>query len=362
MAYYIPQLKLCGKISGINAIEVYPLPSLQSLHTFALPANAETIIKVTDPNQLMDIDFTLPFVVIGEGSNMLFLNDFAGQVIQIANTGIDVSEDEHMFHLKVAAGENWHQLVCYTLEKGMPGLENLALIPGLCGAAPVQNIGAYGVELSDFLVSVEGFDIATGHFRTLTADQCQLSYRDSIFKHTLKQRFIITAIHLAVSKNWQANCHYGPLQHLQEPTAQQVYDLVVQTRQAKLPDPKLVANAGSFFKNPLVTTEHMARLKALFPDLVAFPVTDKQVKVAAGWLIERAGLKGDKIAGVEVNPQQALVLLNHGGSCGQDVLEMIERIQQKVYSLFEISLQHEVRLISSQGEIIIEVNNENPTR
>ncbi|OUL56096.1 UDP-N-acetylenolpyruvoylglucosamine reductase [Pseudoalteromonas ulvae] len=362
MAYYIPQLKLCGKILGINAIEVYPLPSLQSLHTFSLPSNAEKIIKVTDPNQLTDIDYSIPFVVIGEGSNTLFLDDFVGQVIQIANIGIGISEDEHMYHIKAAAGENWHQLVCYTLNKGIAGFENLALIPGLCGAAPVQNIGAYGVELSDFLVSVEGFDIITGQFNTLTAEQCQLSYRDSIFKHALKQRFIITAIHLAVRKNWQPNCHYGPLQHLQEPTAQQIYDLVVQTRQTKLPDPKQVANAGSFFKNPFITAEHFVRLKTQFPDLVAFPAVDKQVKVAAGWLIDRAGLKGEKIAGIEVNPQQALVLLNHGGSGGQDVLKMIERIQHEVHTLFDIKLQHEVRLIGSQGEIIIEVNHENSTR
>ncbi|MDP4985585.1 UDP-N-acetylmuramate dehydrogenase [Pseudoalteromonas tunicata] len=329
--------------------------SLQSLHTFALPAHASTLIKIVDPMQLQHCDFTQPFVVLGGGSNTLFLADFSGVVLQIANLGIEINENDEAFNLHVSAGENWHQLVRFTLDNAMPGLENLALIPGLCGAAPVQNIGAYGVELKDFLQYVDGFNIETKQFERLSASECQLAYRDSIFKHALKDKFIITAIGLSLTKVWQPRCEYGPLKALSDASAEQIFEQVIKIRSSKLPDPTKIANAGSFFKNPIIEHTQLNALLPQFPELVYYPVDSETVKVAAGWLIEQCDLKGFRIAGIEVNPLQALVLLNHGQSTGQDVIAMINTIQTKVYRQFKIQLQHEVRLIGDSQELTIEV-------
>lgn len=268
----------------------------------------------------------------------------------MATKGIKIVEHPTDFLITVAAGENWHQLVSYLLDQGIAGFENLALIPGTVGAAPVQNIGAYGVEIAKYIESVDFFDINSKSFKSLTNPQCHFGYRESVFKHQLKNKVVITQVHFKLPKKWQPELSYGPLQQLNDPTPQQVFEQVIHTRNSKLPNPKVLANAGSFFKNPIITETVLTRLLAQFPELPHYSHGVGHHKVAAGWLIEQAGLKGFKIAGIEVHQQQALVLVNHGNSKGSDLIAMIHHIQQTVLARYHIILEHEVRLIDSQSE------------
>ncbi len=332
--------------------------SLQSLHTFALPANAADIVEVTAEEQVLQCDFSTPFIILGEGSNTLFIEDYAGTVILMKNKGVEYHEDDNFHYLSVAAGENWHGLVCYCLKNGIYGLENLALIPGTVGASPVQNIGAYGVEIEKFIGSVTGFDLNMQKIVSLSSTQCQFAYRDSIFKHALKNKFIITTVKFKLPKQWQPVVNYGPLQHLKltglsDLDANSIFNAVIKIRSEKLPDPKIIANAGSFFKNPLISQQALKRILASYPDVPHYSANDGKFKVAAGWLIEQAQLKGFKIAGVEVNPTQALVLLNHGNSQGADVVTMVKKIQSIILQKFNLHLEHEVRLVGQAGELYI---------
>ncbi|MCF7519965.1 UDP-N-acetylmuramate dehydrogenase [Pseudoalteromonas sp. L21] len=329
--------------------------SLQSFHTFSLPSQCQHFYQIDDVNQLITTDFSVPFCILGEGSNTVFLSDYQGSVIHMTTKGVAIQEQSDAFLFHVAAGENWHQLVAMTIANGMPGLENLALIPGTVGAAPVQNIGAYGVELEKFVSYVEYFDIATKTIKRLAKDECQFSYRDSIFKHALKNKAVITHVGLLLPKKWQPVLSYGPLQKLTQPSPQQVFEQIIATRNSKLPNPSELANAGSFFKNPVISNEQLALLLQQYPNLPHYFVDSEHHKVAAGWLIEQAGLKGYKIAGVEVHQQQALVLVNHGNSNGDDLIKMVKHIQQQVWQKYQIALQHEVRLINAECECHIEL-------
>ncbi|BBN83145.1 UDP-N-acetylenolpyruvoylglucosamine reductase [Pseudoalteromonas sp. A25] len=304
----------------------------------------------------MEIDFSKPFCLLGEGSNSVFIEDFAGVVIKLGLKGIAIHEHDEYWSIEVGAGENWHQLVLQLLEKGIAGLENLALIPGTVGAAPVQNIGAYGVELAKFVEYVEGFDIKTKQRVRLNTEQCQFGYRDSIFKHALKGCFVITQVGLKITKQWQPELSYGPLQHLKHthPSAWQVCQAVIAIRQSKLPDPSVLANAGSFFKNPVVSNEHASKLKQQFADIPTYYVNDAQQKLAAGWLIEQAGLKGHQIGGIAVYHQQALVLVNQGNGSADELVTMIKYIQQQVWERFAVRLEHEVRLLGHDNEVHIQ--------
>ncbi|NMM42734.1 UDP-N-acetylmuramate dehydrogenase [Pseudoalteromonas arctica] len=324
--------------------------SLQAFHTFSLPSQCSELFEITDIAQLQSVAFSTPFCILGEGSNTVFLNDYQGTVIKMATGGVAVTEREYDYLLAVAAGENWHQLVTNTLAQGIFGLENLALIPGTVGAAPVQNIGAYGVELAKYVEYVEYFDIATKQIKRLNKQQCQFGYRDSIFKHSLKNKAVITTVALALPKQWQPELSYGPLQQLEQVTPQTVFEQVIKTRNSKLPDPYVLANAGSFFKNPIITNQQLNELLKHFPPLPHYFYDDDHHKVAAGWLIEQAGLKGYRIAGIEVHQQQALVLVNHGGSEGSDLIKMIQHIQQQIWQRYQIRLQHEVRLMNNDAE------------
>lgn len=324
--------------------------SLQTLHTFALTSQCQQFVKVNNLEQLKTQSFKPPFCLLGEGSNTVFLNDYTGTVIKMATQGVQIKERANDYLISVAAGENWHQLVSELLTKNIPGLENLALIPGTVGAAPVQNIGAYGVELAKFVESVEYFDIANKTFNTLNNAQCEFGYRDSIFKHALKNKAVITTVHLALPKEWQPVLSYGPLQQLAAVTPQAVFEQVIATRNSKLPNPYTLPNAGSFFKNPIITNQCLAALLTTFADLPHYKHGAKHHKVAAGWLIEQAGLKGYRIAGIEVHKQQALVLVNYGQSQGSDLIAMIKHIQHSVFSRYNIMLEHEVRLINNNSE------------
>ena len=321
--------------------------------TFALNAYAEHLITINTADQLAQIDWSEPFYILGEGSNTVFIDDFAGTIVCIASQGVTISETTEDYYVKVAAGENWHKLVCLCLEKGINGLENLALIPGTVGAAPVQNIGAYGVEVKDLITQVDGYNITTGQYESLTSSACKFSYRDSVFKHELKNRFVITNVTFKLSKNWQPNLSYGPLSQLKNPTAQKLFNKVVAIRTSKLPDPNIEPNAGSFFKNPIVDKSSALQLIATYPSIPTYPASNGVVKLAAGWLIEQAGLKGYRLGGIKVSSKQALVLINSENGSNDDLLALINHIQDQVNTLFEVKLEHEVRLIGALGELTV---------
>lgn len=330
--------------------------SLQHYHTFALPACANSVMRIEHPEELESIDWHTPYIILGEGSNTIFVDDFEGHIIQMANRGITVTDTGTSYVIQVAAGENWHNFVCHCVEKGMYGLENLALIPGTVGAAPVQNIGAYGVEVKDLISRVVGFDVETGEQQVLSNKECEFAYRDSVFKHALFGKFVITMVEFELSKEWQANLSYGPLQSLQAPTAQQVMDEVVAIRSSKLPDPNIQPNSGSFFKNPIVLKEQALALLSNYPEMPTYPVSETHIKLAAGWLIDQANLKGFKIGGVEVSNKQALVLINAENAVNNDLIAMIKHIQNVIMAKFDVALEHEVRLIAKSGETKIEAD------
>lgn len=330
--------------------------SLQSCNTLAIDACARYLLEVTEPGQIpAAVAFAkqqqLPLLVLGGGSNVVLSRDFPGVVLRMALRGIDVIDTGHDdIVLDVAAGENWHQLVEYCLQQGCHGLENLALIPGTAGAAPIQNIGAYGVELESLLESVSGWDIAAGEWRTLSAAECRFGYRDSIFKGELRDRFIITAIRLRLKRSFQPQLHYRALaDYLQQagiaqPTPQQLVQAVIDVRRSKLPDPALTPNAGSFFKNPVVSAEQYAELVERFPQLVSFPQPDGGYKLAAGWLLEQAGWKGAQRGAVGVHDRQSLVLVNRDGGSGTELLALAEAIRQDVRERFGVELEIEPRV------------------
>ncbi|GHF02592.1 UDP-N-acetylenolpyruvoylglucosamine reductase [Thalassotalea profundi] len=292
------------------------------------------------------------FYILGEGSNTLFLSHTAPVIIQPKFMGIEIKEDENFYFITAGSGENWHQLVTYCVNNGYAGLENLALIPGSVGAAPIQNIGAYGVEISDVIDAVYWYELATQHLHKFSKEQCQFAYRDSIFKQQLRDKGIITKVILKLPKVWQANISYQGLDLLDtDPTVEQVYQRVIEVRQAKLPDPKFKPNAGSFFKNPVVDLKTYQRLAQQYPNMPAYVQANKEVKLAAGWLIEQAGFKGIKKNGVGVHDKQALVLVNHGDGSGEAIYQLALEINQKVYEKFGIYLQPEVRIVASNGFI-----------
>ncbi len=329
--------------------------SVQAFHTFSLPSQCSQLIEITELEQLQQQSFDSPFCILGEGSNTVFLTDYHGQVIKMATKGITATVREYDYLLEAAAGESWHQLVIYTLEHGMPGFENLALIPGTVGAAPVQNIGAYGVELAKYIEYVEYFDITSKQFIRINNAECQFGYRDSIFKHSLKNNAVITQVGFCLPKQWQPELSYGPLQQLEDTSAKSIFQQVIKTRSSKLPNPYELANAGSFFKNPIITNSQLQTLLKAYPQLPYYFYDTKHHKVAAGWLIEQAGLKGYRIADIEVHQQQALVLVNHGNSTGADLIAMVQHIQQQVWQCYQIRLQHEVRLMARDGECHIDL-------
>lgn len=329
--------------------------SVKTFHTFGLDAKVNNIIEIESIEQLdclVGKKIGHDFILVGEGSNTVFLEDYDGALVLIKTKGIKVDSCGENYLLDVAAGENWHSFVESTLQQGIYGLENLALIPGAVGACPVQNIGAYGVEVNRFIAEVEYFDLTSGELKTLTNSECQFSYRDSVFKSSLKDNAIITRVLFSMPKAWSPVISYGELANLPEPTARAIFDKVIETRQAKLPDPKEVGNAGSFFKNPIISKEQVSKLLQIYPNMPNYPWSDSEIKVAAGWLIDQAGLKGYEFNGVAVHKNQALVLINKSGQGkSQDLVALIAEIQRVVKEKFAIELHPEVRLFASEGEV-----------
>lgn len=324
---------------------------LQALNTLALPARARYFASITSVDALRQAliwarDKNLPLLTLGGGSNMILAGDWPGLVLHIALRGKTI-EDEN--RVRVGAGENWHELVQWSLEQNLYGLENLTLIPGTAGAAPIQNIGAYGVELAERLVSVRGIDIESGYEHVLSAVDCQFAYRDSIFKNALRNRFVITEITLQLSREFTPVIAYPTLNQaladITTPTALDVERAVRQIRQSRLPDPAVLPNAGSFFKNPVVSAQQFEDLRYEYPAIPHFPAAEG-VKIPAAWLVEQSGWKGRRVGAVGVHEQQALVLIHYRDAlatrhAASELLDLAAAIQSDVCQRFLIVLELE---------------------
>lgn len=332
-------------------LQIKEQASLQPFNSMAVSAKAMFLVTVSSQEELTQaLDYAqsrqLSCLVLGDGSNTIFENDYDGLVILNRLIGIDIiSQDSNSVIVKVAAGENWHEFVRHSIEQGWFGFENLALIPGLVGAAPMQNIGAYGVEVKDAIVSVGFIDIASREIKSLTNAQCAFAYRESIFKNKLAGKVIITSVTFQLTKKAKVNISYPTLANLfeLEPTPGQVFDAVSKIRSAKLPLPKEVPNTGSFFKNPVVDQRQHDALKTQYPDLVSYPV-EQNFKLAAGWMIEKAGWKHKSLNGVSVFKLQALVIVNPEKKTGKDVLSFAKAIQQDIEIKFGVLLEIEPRI------------------
>lgn len=331
---------------------------LQAYNTFGISAKAHYFAAVKNINDLNSVLQAsewkrVPKFILGGGSNILFTNDFAGLVIKNEMLGIEcIREDDHHIWLKVGAGVNWHSLVMYCVDHGYAGIENLSLIPGTVGAAPMQNIGAYGVELKDIFHELEAVRIEDGKLIIFNHDQCEFGYRDSIFKTQYKNQFVIVNVTLRLHKQSQFNVTYGAIQetlkkmNVKELTVKTVSDAVIHIRRSKLPDPKEIGNAGSFFKNAIIPLEQFKQLQQIFPDIPHFNTHSPDlVKVASGWLIEQCGWKGKRHGSVGVYDKQALVIVNYGAATGAAVQELVKQIQDSVFARFGIQLIPEVNIL-----------------
>ena len=315
--------------------------------TFRLPATLASVIEITSLAQLQTYQPLSAPLILGEGSNSIFLTDWQGDILRyVADRVVWQPQDDTLF-LHVEAGCNWHQLVQSTVAEGWWGLENLALIPGSVGAAPVQNIGAYGVELADCCTYVDFFDWQSRTAQRLTPEQCQFGYRDSIFKTTLAGKGVIVAVGLQLQRQSKPQLSYKGLDHLSAAcTPADVMQAVIAVRQSKLPDPAVLANCGSFFKNPVLSFSQFQALVQAYPAVPNYPQPDQTYKVAAAWLIEQAGLKGHRNGEIGCYPLQPLVLVNYGGGTAAQLHELIQLIQQSVQHKFSVMLEPEVRLLA----------------
>jgi len=326
---------------------------LDSLNTFRIPARARHYLRVETADQLAALRADpllapLPRLVLGGGSNLLFTGDFDGIVLHMRGQGKEVlGERDGKILVRARAGENWHAFVQWTLAQGLGGLENLSLIPGTVGAAPIQNVGAYGTETKDVFDSLTAFDMATGEAHTLDAAACRFGYRDSIFKHAEGRELVVLDVTFALPAAWTPNLRYAELANavaeagLANPTPQDIGAIVEAIRRRKLPDPAEIGNAGSFFKNPVVPREQCTRLLAEFPNLVHHGQADGSEKLAAGWLIDQCGWKGRSLGRAGVYPKQALVLVNLGGALGSEVVELARAIQADVKARYGVELEPE---------------------
>ncbi|MCS6967729.1 MAG: UDP-N-acetylmuramate dehydrogenase [Cytophagales bacterium] len=331
--------------------------SLKSLNTFGVEAKARYFMEVSSLEalravlQLPEVK-NLPLLVLGEGSNVLFTRHFEGLVLKINLKGIKfLGKDSQFYYIQAAAGENWHQFVQTCLANHWAGVENLSLIPGTVGAAPVQNIGAYGVELKDVFYQLEAVDITSGKLCVFSKQDCQFGYRDSIFKRQVKGKYIITSVTFQLFQEPRINISYGNVKQtlaemgITQPTIWDVSRAIIHIRQSKLPCPTRLGNAGSFFKNPEVPQEQATFLKSLYPHMPFYPSEKPgKVKLAAGWLIEQCGWKGKRIGKVGTYDRQALVVVNYGGASGAEIWQLAEQIRASVAEKFNLWLEPEVQV------------------
>ncbi|HXH02430.1 MAG TPA: UDP-N-acetylmuramate dehydrogenase [Candidatus Competibacteraceae bacterium] len=325
--------------------------SLRALNTFGVEARAAVFASLHEAGELAELLALpelrgLPRLWLGGGSNVLFTRDFPGLVVRVALCGRALlGEDEAAWYVAAAAGENWHELVCWTLEQGWGGLENLALIPGTVGAAPIQNIGAYGVELRQRLAWLEALDTQSGHTLRFDNADCRFAYRHSLFKELPRDRYLITRVVLRLPREPELHLDYGEvraeLEGCKRLTPRDVAEAVMRIRRRKLPDPAVLGNAGSFFKNPIVPAALVEALRAEYPEIPCYPAGEGRVKLAAGWLIERAGWKGRRQGAAGMYEKQALVLVNHGGATGTQLWELAQMVQASVRERFGVELEPE---------------------
>ncbi|MFT4032076.1 MAG: UDP-N-acetylmuramate dehydrogenase [Siphonobacter sp.] len=331
--------------------------SLKPYNTFGIEAKARFFTEVDSIENLRAVLAEPAFrsiqkLILGGGSNVLLTRDFEGLVIRIVILGIEIvrENDQHVY-LKAGAGVVWHELVLKSLGMGLSGIENLSLIPGSVGASPMQNIGAYGVEIREVFEALEAIHIETGETRIFRADECRFGYRESIFKHELKGQYIIVSVTFRLSKEPHYQITYGDIQKtltemgVAEPSTQAISEAVIRIRQSKLPNPAEIGNAGSFFKNPEISTRQYQSLKEKYPALPGYPTGVDAVKIPAGWLIEQTGWKGHREGNVGVHARQALVLVNYGGGTGVEIKALSEKIQASVFEKFGVGLSAEVNFI-----------------
>jgi len=330
--------------------------SLKNYNTFGIDAKAKYFASFRSEAELTallknSICKTEPLFILGGGSNILLTQDFEGIVLANNIKGIDViSEDEQSISIEVGAGEVWHDFVLWSINQNLSGIENLALIPGLVGASPMQNIGAYGVEVKDVITRVNYIEIRSGNKKSFTNSECNFGYRNSIFKEELRGKVVITKVVYKLSKTPLKNIKYGAITEelkrlKKEPSPGNIAQAVINIRSSKLPDPKVLGNSGSFFKNPIIETSQFEEMKKEFPEMVGYTISENKTKIAAGWLIDNAGLKGYRKADAGVHKNQALVLVNYGNATGTEIINLAKEVQQKVKEKYGISIEPEVNIL-----------------
>jgi UDP-N-acetylmuramate dehydrogenase len=331
--------------------------SLKNFNTFGIDVSAKYFVEIGHEDELVELFMDPQWLqtdrlVLGGGSNMLFVRDFDGLVVRINIRGIEHRINHNEVFVETGAGEVWNDLVNFCVDREYAGVENLSLIPGSVGASPIQNIGAYGVELKDVFYSCQAFEIATGSFKTFTNGDCRFGYRDSVFKNELKEKYIITSVKFKLLLTPNLNLKYGAIEQelanrgITNPTIKDVSQVVSNIRVSKLPDPSTIGNAGSFFKNPVITTDQFQQVHSKFPEVVNYPTGNGLVKLAAGWLIEQCGWKGKVVGHTGTWKNQALVLVNHGGATGEEVYSLSSQIIDSVYRKFGVLLEREVNIVN----------------
>jgi len=329
---------------------------LKEYNTFGVNAIAKQFVEVTQLEELRTVleqNTSKNIFILGGGSNMLLTRDLQALVVYVNIKGIDILEQtDSEVLIKVMAGENWHELVLWTLSKDYGGLENLSLIPGSVGSAPIQNIGAYGVELKDYFESCDVMHIDTQRIQTFTKEDCKFGYRESFFKNEGKGAYVITSVNLRLStKNHTLHTSYGTIEtelqrmRIEQPTIADISKAVISIRQNKLPDPKQLGNSGSFFKNPIVDAITYKALIEKYPSIPSYKISEDLIKIPAGWLIEACGLKGMRVGDAGVHKKQALVLVNYGSATGKEILDLSHSIQESVFQKFGIHIEAEVNII-----------------
>jgi len=346
----------CAQTQKNNMLQIQENISLKPYNSFGIDVKARFFAEIFDEADLKtlfqyELVKSQKILVVGGGSNVLFTEDFNGLVIKISIKGISVVTDNNKIWVSAGAGEVWNDFVTYCVRHHYAGVENLSLIPGTVGASPIQNIGAYGVELKDVFESCTAFEIATGLIKTFSFADCHFGYRESAFKNDLKGQYIITGVTFRLSAEAKINISYGAIEAelekrgITDPDIADVSAAVSHIRVSKLPDPSTIGNAGSFFKNPVIEKHEFADIVAKHPDVVHYPTADNKIKLAAGWLIEQCGWKGKVVGNTGTWKNQALVLVNHGGASGREVYDLSAQIIDSVKSTFGVTLEREVNIL-----------------
>ncbi len=335
-------------------MQVHKNISLKKYNTFGIDVKAATFVEINSIGDLKNIISThTDFFILSGGSNLLLTKDVEKLVIHLNIKGIDITkQDENHVYIKVNAGENWHEFVLWCIDHDFGGIENMSLIPGNVGTSPIQNIGAYGVELKDTMYELEALEIATGNLVSFSNASCSFGYRNSVFKNELKGKYIITNVTFKLTKKKHTlNSSYGAIQselekyNIENPTLKDISNVVIAIRQSKLPDPNKIGNSGSFFKNPVILKHQFRQLQHKFPEVPHYIVSDTEVKVPAGWLVEQCGFKGKRFGDAGVHKQQALVLVNYDNATGTEILSLSKKIQEAVLEKFHIQLEAEVNIL-----------------